>query len=182
MKIKICTILFALIPIIFGYSLVTGQIKPGVQAEEKATAFEKALILENGVKPHKGIDEIYEKFSVGYETLNSELVANLYTQDAAYLSPNDSITNGRTAILENFTSFFKNVNGRGQDLTISFQIFQRKVSKEMGYDVGIYTIHFYKDDKVVNESKGKFVVVALKGKDKEWRFQVDGYSGLKPEK
>ena len=35
---------------------------------------------------------------------------------------------------------------------------------------------------VVGTSKGKFIVVAVKDKDKKWRFQVDGYSGLEPPK
>lgn len=146
-----------------------------------ANAQDSELILENGVKQHKGIDAIYKTFSEGYRTLKPEMVANIYTEDAAYLSPNNAITNGRKAISDNFTSFFKNVKNRGQTMDISFQIFQRKVTKRMGYDVGIYTINFYKDGKAVNESKGKFVVVALKGKDKKWRFQVDGYSSLKPQ-
>lgn len=139
------------------------------------------LKLENNVVAHKDIDAIYKTFSEGYRTLRPELVANLYTEDAAYLSPNSEITNGRQAILDNFTGFFNNIKNSGQNMTISFQIFQRKVTKEMGYDVGIYTIKFYNDGKVVNESKGKFVVVAVKDKDKKWRFQVDGYSGLKPQ-
>jgi len=139
------------------------------------------LILGDGVAAHKGTDSIYQTFSEGYRTLKPEIVAELYTDNAVYLSPNDNITNGRKAILENFTRFFKNVRTRGQKMTISFHIFQRKVGKKMGYDVGIYTINFYKDEKVVNVSKGKFVVVTIHGKDKKWRFQVDGYSSLKPQ-
>jgi len=139
------------------------------------------LNLDEGVVSHKGIDSVYAKFSEAYETLKPETVANLYTEDAAYLSPNQPITNGRKAILENFASFFQNVKGRGQKMTISFQIMQRKVGQDMGYDVGIYTIYFYKNGRSVNSSKGKFVVVAVKDKDKKWRFQVDGYSGLEPQ-
>jgi uncharacterized protein (TIGR02246 family) len=138
------------------------------------------LVLNDGVKSHKEIDAIYKIFSDGYRTLKPEMVANLYSTDAAYLSPNDDITNGRKAILENFTGFFNNMKERGQNMTISFQIFQRKVEKSLGYDVGIYTIDFFKDGEKVGESKGKFVVVAVKEKDGKWYFQVDGYSGLKP--
>lgn len=65
-------------------------------------------------------------------------------------------------------------------MTISFQIFQRKVDKSLGYDVGIYTIRQYKDGKEVGMGQGKFVVVAVKEKNGKWRFQVDGYSDLKP--
>ena len=140
------------------------------------------LILENDVKPHKGIDNVYKTFSESYRTLKPELVANLYAEDSAYLAPNRDIMNGRKAILANFKRFFNNVKSREQSMTISFQVFQRKVTKKMGYDVGIYTIDFYKDGKKINDSKGKFVVVAVKGKDKKWHFQVDGYSSLKPPK
>ena len=138
------------------------------------------LNLDEGVTAHEGIDSVYSKFSDSYETLNPEIVANLYTKDAAYLAPNRGIMNGRKAILENFTRFFENVKARGQKMTISFQITQRQVTDKMAYDVGIYTIYFYKDGKSINSSKGKFVVVAFKDKDKTWRFQVDGYSALAP--
>ena len=67
-------------------------------------------------------------------------------------------------------------------MTISFQIFQRKVEKTMAYDVGIYTIRQFKDGKEAGTGQGKFVVVALKQTDGQWRFQVDGYSNLKPER
>ena len=50
----------------------------------------------------------------------------------------------------------------------------------MGYDVGIYTIKLTKDGKEVGVWKGKFVVVAVKEKDKKWRFQAESYNSLKP--
>ncbi len=139
------------------------------------------LVLENGVKAHKGIDAVYKDFSEGYRTLKPEMVANLYTEDAAYLSPNGPVTNGRAAILENFTGFFDNVRNSGRNMTISFQILQRQVEKNLGYDVGIYTLNYYKDGKSLSEHKGKFVVVAVKENGK-WLFQVDGYSSLEAEK
>ncbi|MCB1023040.1 MAG: DUF4440 domain-containing protein [Acidobacteria bacterium] len=144
-------------------------------------AQDTALILENGVDPHLQIDAVYKTFSDGYRTLRPEMVADLYSEDAAYLPPDNDILNGRRAILENFTSFFDSMKERGQTMTISFHIFQRKVEKTIGYDVGIYTINYYKDGEKLGEAKGKFVVVAVRGKDKKWRFQVDGYNGLKPQ-
>ena len=145
-----------------------------------SSAQSSELTLKNEVKPHKGVDAIYKTFSESYRTLKPKMVANLYTEDAAYLVPNNDITNGRKEILNNFINFFNSIKNRGLNMTISFEIYQRRVTKKMGYDVGIYTINFYKEEKFTNVSKGKFVVVAVKGKDKKWRFQVDGYSGLKP--
>lgn len=145
-----------------------------------AAQAEADLTLDEGVKAHSGVDAVYKDFSEGYRTLKPETVADLYTEDAAYLSPGDDVTTGRPAILENFTGFFERIRDRGQTMTIRFRILQRKIDKNMGYDVGIYTLNYYKDGESVSESQGKFVGVLVKGKDGKWRFQVDGYSDLKP--
>lgn len=138
------------------------------------------LTLEKGVSAHKEIDAIYKSFSEAYKTLDVEKVVNLYTEKAAYLSPENDILQGREAIRPTFKSFFDWVKAEGRTMTISFQIFQRKVDKNLAYDVGIYTIRQYKDGKETGSGQGKFVTVAVKEKNGEWRFQVDGYSDLKP--
>ncbi len=140
------------------------------------------LVLENGVAAHKEIDAVYKNFSEAYKTLDVEKVTNLYTETAAYLPPDNNILQGRKQISPTFKSFFDYVKKEGQTMTISFQIVQRKIDKNLAYDVGIYTIRQYKDGKQVGTGQGKFVVVAIKEKDGKWRLQVDGYSGLKPEK
>lgn len=145
-----------------------------------ATAQTNELILEKGVLAHKGIDDIYRQFSESYRSLNSEIVTNLYTESAAYLVPDDDIMQGREKIRASFQGFFDSVRKDGRTMTISFQIFQRKANKNMAYDVGIYTLRSFKDGKKIGMGQGKFVVVAVKEKDDKWRFQVDGYSGLKP--
>ena len=145
-----------------------------------ANAQDSELILEKGVVAHKDIDAIYKTFSEAYRTLDIEKVANLYSENAAYLPPDNDILRGRAEIRPTFQSFFDYVKKEGQTMTISFQIFQRKADKNMAYDVGVYTIRQYKDSKEIGTGKGKFVVVAVKEKDGKWRFQVDGYSGLKP--
>jgi uncharacterized protein (TIGR02246 family) len=140
------------------------------------------LTLEKGVAAHKEIDTIYKTFSDAYRTLDADKVTNLYSETAAYLAPNDNIQQGRAAIRPSFQSFFDYVKKEGRTMTISFQIVQRKVDKNLAYDVGIYTIRQYKDGKEINQGQGKFVVVAVKEKDGKWRFQVDGYSDLKSTK
>jgi len=140
------------------------------------------LILEKGVTAHTGIDDVYRQFSESYRTLDAEKVINLYTETAAYLQPNDDLLQGRDKVRGVFAPYFESVKKNGQTMTISFQIFQRKAEKNLAYDVGIYTLRSYKDGKEVNAGKGKFVVVAVKEKDGKWRFQVDGYNGLKPVK
>lgn len=145
-------------------------------------AQEKELILEAGVRENKAIDAIYAQFSEAYRTLDVEKVANLYTENAAYLPPDADILQGRPQIRASFQEFFDWVKGENRAMTISFRIFQRNVAENMAYDVGIYTIRQSKDGKEVGQSKGKFVVVAVKDKSGKWLFQVDGYSNLKPEK
>ena len=144
-----------------------------------ANAQNSELTLEKGVSAHKEIDAIYKTFSDAYRTLDADKVANLYTETAAYLAPNNNIQQGRAAIRPGFQLFFDWVKKEGRTMTISFQIFQRKVDKNLAYDVGIYTIRQYKDGKEISQGQGKFVVVAVKEKDGKWRFQVDGYSDLK---
>lgn len=145
-----------------------------------ANAQNNDLNLEKGVSPHREIDAIYKDFSKAYRTLNVEKVANLYSESAAYLVPNDNILQGREQIRPTFKSFFDYVKNENRTMTISFQIVQRKVDKNLAYDVGIYTIRQYKDGKEAGSGQGKFVTVAVREKDGKWRFQVDGYSDLKP--
>jgi uncharacterized protein (TIGR02246 family) len=141
------------------------------------------LVLEKGVPAHAEIDAIYKSFSEAYATLDVEKVAALYSENAAYLPPDNDILEGREAIRPTFKSFFDWIKTEGRTMTISFQIFQRKVDKNLGYDVGIYTIRQYKDGKQTGTAgQGKFVTVAVREKDGKWRFQVDGYSNLKPPK
>lgn len=139
------------------------------------------LTLEKDVMTHREIDAIYAEFSEAYRTLDVEKVTNLYSENAAYLAPNQGIQQGRAQIREGFKSFFDWVKAEKRTMTISFQIFQRKVEEKMGYDVGIYTIRQFKDGKETGKSQGKFVVVAVKDNAGKWRFQVDGYSDLKPQ-
>lgn len=157
---------------IFLFLLIFGTLSINAQDSE--------LILEKGIPTHKEIDAIYKTFSDAYRTLDADLVTNLYTENAAYLAPNNDIQQGRAEIRKGFQSFFDWIKSEGRTMTISFQIFQRKVDKNMAYDVGIYTIRQYKDGKEVGKGQGKFVVVAIREKDGKWRFQVDGYSDLKP--
>lgn len=138
------------------------------------------LVLDAGVKPHVGVDSVYKAFSESYRTLNVDQVAGLYGRDAAYLVPDAEIMIGRDKIRGTFKSFFDSVKKDGRTMTISFRIVQRRIEKELGSDVGIYTLRYFKDGKEVGMGQGKFVVVAVKEKDGKWVFHVDGYSDLKP--
>jgi uncharacterized protein (TIGR02246 family) len=150
-------------------------------ATESAPA--NSPVLDEGVTAHKGLDEIYRRFSEGYKKLDPAAVANLYTETAAYLQPGGEIDIGRTKVLETFTKFFDSTKQKNGRLEISFRIAQRQVEQNMAYDVGIYTLTSFNEKGESRTSKGKFFVVAKPDKDGVWRFQVDGYNDLpKPPK
>jgi uncharacterized protein (TIGR02246 family) len=139
--------------------------------------------LDEGVAAHKGLDEIYGRFSEGYKKLDPAAVANLYTETAAYLSPGDEIDIGRGKILATFTKMFDSTRQRNGRLEISFRIAQRQAVQDMAYDVGIYTLTSFRENGETRVSRGKFFVVAKPDKDGVWRFQVDGFNDLpKPPK
>ena len=138
-----------------------------------------AVTHETGVKPHEGIDAIYQRFQLGYEKLDAEMVAGLYTDDALYLVPDNDVMRGKENIRKNFSVFFDYNRNQGRKLNITFRILRRSVQDELGYDVGIYTLQSSKDGKVLGEDQGKFVVVSRKMKDGAWKFELDSYSGLK---
>jgi uncharacterized protein (TIGR02246 family) len=139
---------------------------------------ERALVLDEGVAAHKGLDDIYARFSEGYKKLDPAAVANLYTETAAYLVPGQEMDIGRPKVLEGFTKFFDSVKQRNGRLEISFRVVQRQVEQSLAYDVGIFTLTSFDEKGEPRASKGKFVVVAKPEKDGVWRFQVDGYNNL----
>ena len=144
----------------------------------RAQQSSQELLLENGVAPHKGLDEVYRRFSEGYRKLDAAQVANLYTETAAYLAPGGDVNIGRQKVSEIFTSFFDSVKKRNGRLEISFRVLQRQIDKNLAYDVGIYTLVSFNDKGESRKDGGKFVVVARREKGDVWRFQVDGYSDL----
>ena len=140
--------------------------------------FGQDLTFDAGVKPHSGMDAVYAKFSKAYRELDHKLVGGLYSVDAAYLVPGQNLITGRDNVTPTFKSFFDYVRERKGRMTISFRIAQRGVSKDMAYDVGIFTLTQYDAEGKGSVGQGKFVVVAVKERSGEWKFQVDGYSDL----
>jgi len=135
------------------------------------------LSLDPGVKAHAGIDAVYAKFSRAYRELDHSLVGGLYAANAAYLVPNENVMTGRENVTASFKSFFDHVKEQKGRLEIRFRILQRRVSGDLAYDVGIYTLTILDSAGKGSSGKGKFVIVAVKEKN-ERQFQVDGYSDL----
>ena len=105
-------------------------------------------------------------------------VANLYTDNAAYLAPDSELTIGRDKVLAEFERFFGGVKQSGGRIEITFRVVQRKISGDLGYDVGIFNLTRIPENGKASSMRGKFFVVAIKDSDGTWRFQADGYNNL----
>ncbi len=149
-----------------------------VAAQQKPNS---KLTLEKDVKSHAGIDAIYPKFSEAYDKLDAKMVTDLYTDDALYLTPESGIQRGRNVIFGNFNGFFNSIRENGATLEISFYIVERRVSSGLGYDVGVYLLTSKSKTGTTQTSRGKFVVIALKMKNGQWKFQLDSYSDMPKE-
>jgi uncharacterized protein (TIGR02246 family) len=146
-------------------------------AQSEQAAPTPALILEQGVGRHTGIDAIYGAFSAGYNALDAAAIAKLYTESAAYLAPKETIQTGKQ-IEANFSRFFRRTQERGNSAAISFRILQRQVQDALAYDVGIYTLTITAADGSSRQERGKFVTVATRARDGAWKLQVDAFSDL----
>lgn len=64
---------------------------PSTFGQASNSTAERPLVLEQGVAPHKGLDEVYRRFTEGYRKLDVASVVNLYTETASYLAPGSTI-------------------------------------------------------------------------------------------
>ncbi len=133
---------------------------------------------DKGVAAHSGIDAIYQRFNEGYRALDPAMVAGQYTDDALYLAPGGDVQRGRETILGGFRTFFDVLKRDGASAEITFQILERRISGDVAYDVGIYTLTTTKAGTEPRPGRGKFVTVAHRMKDGTWRFHVDAYNDL----
>jgi len=161
-------LLFQLIALTFSAAFSSAQ----------SPAPEQPLTLEQGVTAHPGVDPIYARFNAAYKALDPAAVANLYTETAAYLAPDAELEIGRNKVLAEFERFFGGVKQKGGRIEITFRVVQRKISGDLGYDVGIFTLTRVQESGESRTSRGKFFVVTVKDTDGTWRFQADGYNYL----
>lgn len=129
----------------------------------------------------KSIDRLYQAFSESYQTLDVDLVADLYITDAHYLpaNPEQATMTSRAEIRESFASYFEWAKNNGTDLNISFRIIQRDIDDSLAYDVGYYLIQSKPADEAEFQeggNAGKFVTVMGLQKDGGWKFLLDGFS------
>ncbi|MCB0582696.1 MAG: DUF4440 domain-containing protein [Phaeodactylibacter sp.] len=134
-----------------------------------ATACQLSRRAGSGKEAETAMQAAYDTFTKAYRQADPAMVANLYTTDAYYLEPNALIIQGRDAIQANFARYLGRFTpGAGPDIT--FEIIDRRISGNQGYDIGYY----------LNDGKraGKFIVLWQRQPDGKWLIRGDGFSGL----
>jgi putative oxidoreductase len=120
-------------------------------------------------------DALYETFRRAYAEADAAAVAAVYAEDAFYLGPRRDVVRGRAAIRDVFAPFLEAAPPGTYDVT--FEILEREVSGDLGYEVGRYDLRSRKAEGE-GRARGKFTVVWKRGPDGAWRIQSDTYSGL----
>lgn len=122
----------------------------------------------------RAIEAQYARFSEGYRRADPDAVAQLYTEDAFYLLPDQEMLRGRAAVREEFARFLSPFVARGDSgPEIRFEVVEREVRGDLAYDVGYYGMG-------ASARTGKFLVVWKREPDGVWRIHADAESDLRP--
>lgn len=124
------------------------------------------------------LDAHYATFSKAYVDLDPDAVANLYTEDALYLSPGADIKRGRAAVRDEFARFFGGVRSRGDSMQIVFTIVDRRIAGGLAAEVGYFDLTTRPRGGQPRTGRGKFVVIWVRGADGVWRFRTDTYNDV----
>ena len=131
------------------------------------------------VSTDQAFEEVYSRFREGYKRADPQMVANLYTRDAFYLQPGRKIEQGHEHVLQAF-SFLDSYKTRPTGPTIDFEILDRQVDGNLGWDIGYYRMNGEgKPITTADQPDGKFIVLWKRGADGQWRIFADGYSDVR---
>ncbi len=175
MKENIKSMLLALLLILFALSFCF-DFNYGINSSQTKDIDRSAI--------EKEINNIYHNFSKAYAILDVQLVADLYRDDALYLSGEGEIRKGKDNISPTFKRYFEWAKSNNASLEINFDIQQRTISDSLVTDVGYYLINTtYLDslDLPVKQSAGKFITIINQDKEGNWKFIADGYNSAPPE-
>lgn len=124
----------------------------------------------------EAIDSIYAEFSVAYDELDADKVANLYAPDALTGSPGGpGFVRGRAGARADFQRFFDHTREQGASIAIRFRFVERRRAPGLATDVGYFAITTTQGDST-RSGAGKFVAILAPDSQGQWRFTVDSYS------
>jgi ketosteroid isomerase-like protein len=121
----------------------------------------------------QAFEAAYAEFSAAYRAGDPAAVTALYAANAFYLSPGKEIDRGNVEGHFEWLSSFD----PGAGPVIEFEIVDREISGELGYDIGYYTIR-QPEAEPGSGSRGKFIVIWKRGEDGVWRIHADAFSAV----
>lgn len=143
--------------------------------------FEKSLLLLQflclfGIVNAQNPDVLYQKFSMGYDSLEAEVIADLYTEDAEvlYLYQNSKPNSykGKAAIKTSFEKFFEYTRKEKRKLKLVFKVIKREEYGDQILDNAYYKMTVKIPDQADFIDYGKISTV-LQIEDGEWKFKTD---------
>lgn len=133
----------------------------------------------------KQIDLVYKKFSEGYLKLDSKLVGDCYADNACVIShysgKTPEIIDGKKAITADFNAFFNGLKQAKKKVTIDFIFSKRTINKKKAYDIGFYKLLSVDSLGKSKITYGKFAIVLIQDKHKNWKFLTDTNSSSNEE-
>lgn len=130
------------------------------------------------------LNQFYTQFTQAFETLDAQIVKDIYAEDACYVPENQSkeITMGREKIIELYQQFFGKIKHKEAHIEVDFRVLDRQVEANSATDIGYYLIRYFPPldaEEPISEFAGKFVTVSKKKKGK-WYLTVDTNNRSEP--
>lgn len=144
----------------------------------KLTLLALVLLTLNGFcrSTEQSPDLLYAKFANGYDELNAETIAKLYTSNAELLNlydrENPNSVKGQDEIQKYFQNFFQTYKALNKKVQITFKIINRNKVDENVLDNGFYRIGILTENKPTFYYYGKFSTV-LEFNGNTWKFRTD---------
>ncbi len=122
------------------------------------------------------LNKVYETFSQAYADKDIGLIEAIYTTNAVYLTPGDTIKLHADDFIPGFADMFHRADVDSIFLKLEFQIRERQQFPNQAIDAGYYRFTRLTSGEVTNISLGKFITVLSRQEDGSWKFTHDGYS------
>lgn len=124
------------------------------------------------------INANYSLLTQAFNELNHGITAEIYANDASYLSESQSkeIYYGRDNIVAIYQRFFDKIRAKKARIDIDFRVLNRKLSGDSAFDTGYYLVRFYPAEETgepVSEFAGKFVIGTQQETQERWYITLD---------
>ena len=120
-------------------------------------------------KARSGINATRNAYAAAWRAADVEQIAELYTENAFVLYPNQPAISGRSAIVDYFKGFFAEFPKNEFELVSSEIV----IAGSWAFDRGTYRWKGTPRSGAVVEDNGKYLVVLLRGDDGKWRVARD---------